>query len=140
MKTNKIKSLLAISTTAAFCMVASPGIKAQSVQTTAPVVVKTVPEAGSTDVAPGEMEIKVTFSKEMMDGSWSWSTAWQDSCPDFIGKPQYSSDHKTCIVKVRLEPGKTYGWWLNSQRFHNFKDKDGRAAVPYLLVFQVRSS
>ena len=42
----------------------------------APVVVKTVPEAGSKDVVPGEMEIKITFSKEMADGSWSWSTAW----------------------------------------------------------------
>ena len=33
----------------------------------APVVVKTVPEAGSKDMAPGEVEIKVKFSKEMMD-------------------------------------------------------------------------
>lgn len=103
-----------------------------------PVVVKTVPEAGSKDIAPGEVEIKVTFSKEMTDGSWSWSTAWKDSSPKSIGKPAYDADHKTCVMKVKLEPNKTYGYWLNSQNFHNFKDSQGHAAVPYLLVFQTK--
>ena len=39
-----------------------------------PVVVKTVPEAGADGVDPKLDEIKVTFSKDMQDGSWSWST------------------------------------------------------------------
>jgi len=26
--------------------------------------------------------------------------------------------------------------WLNSEKFDNFKDADGRPAVPYLLVFK----
>lgn len=132
-------SIFAITLAGALSFLALPA-GAQSVETTAPVVVKTIPEAGSTDVAPGEMEVKVTFSKEMADQSWSWSTAWQNSGPDFIGKPQYSADHRTCVVKVKLEPGKTYGWWLNSQRYHGFRDKEGRSAVPYLLVFHVREN
>ena len=102
----------------------------------APVVVKTIPEAGSKNVKPGEFEIKVTFSKEMTDKSWSWSSAWQDSTPEFIGKPEYDADHKTCTVKVKLEPNKTYGFWLNSPRFHGFQDTQNHPAVPYLLVFQ----
>lgn len=100
-----------------------------------PVVVKTVPESGSMDVAPGEFEIKVTFSKKMMDGSWSWCTVWDDSCPQGIESPKYDPDRKTCAMKVKLEPGKTYGFWLNTERFRNFKDSKGRSAVPYLLVF-----
>jgi hypothetical protein len=72
----------------------------------------------------------------MKDGSWSWSTAWENSTPDFIGKPAYDVDGKTCVVKVKLEAGKTYAFWLNSQKFQNFKDKQGRPAVPYLLVFK----
>ncbi len=112
--------------------------KAQDIDTVAPVVVKTFPEAGAKDVAPGVIEVKVTFSKPMADQSWSWSTAWQNSCPDSIGKPRYDADGKTCILKVKLEAGKTYGWWLNSARFHGFQDTGGRAAVPYLLVFKVR--
>ena len=36
-----------------------------------PVVVETQPIAGTRDVQPGETEIRVRFSKEMADGSWS---------------------------------------------------------------------
>ena len=110
-----------------------------TVDSVAPVVVKTVPEAGAKDVAAGEVEIKVTFSKEMTDNSWSWSSAWKDSTPTGIGSPKYSADKKTCILKVKLEPGKTYGYWINSPKFTGFKCKQGKAAIPYFFVFQTKS-
>jgi hypothetical protein len=47
-----------------------------------PVVVKTVPEAGAGEVDPKLTEIKVTFSKDMQDASWSWSTLSQESFPE----------------------------------------------------------
>jgi len=136
----KNKPLVPLMLIAAFGLALPLPLHGQTLESMPPVVVKTVPEAGSKDVAPGEFEIKVTFSKEMTDQSWSWSTAWQNSDPESIGKPQYSADHKTCTLKVKLEPGKTYGWWLNSQRFTGFKDKQGRSAVPYLLTFRVKTS
>jgi hypothetical protein len=108
----------------------------QDIASMPPVVVKTVPESGNKEVAPGVVEIKVTFSKEMTDGSWSWSSAWQGSTPEVVGKPKYESDRKTCVIKVRLEPNKTYAYWLNSARFQNFKDAEGHPAVPYLLIFK----
>lgn len=123
---------------AALGVVLPRDVRAQDIQAMAPVVVKTVPQAGATDVEPGEMEVKVTFSKDMMDNSWSWSTAWKDSDPEFLGKPHYLADHRTCVVKVKLQPGKTYGWWINSQRFGNFKDSQGRSAIPYFFVFKVK--
>jgi hypothetical protein len=135
----KTKTLLAIALAGALSQVALQTTHAQSIEAMAPVVVKTVPEAGTKDVAPGVVEIKVTFSKEMSDGSWSWSTAWKDSSPEMVEKPHYDTDHKTCIIKVKLEPNKTYGYWLNSQNFHNFKDSGGHSAVPYLLTFQTKS-
>jgi hypothetical protein len=55
-----------------------------------------------------------------------------------LGKPKYEADGKTCVLKVKLEPNKTYGYWLNSERFKNFKDSQGHAAVPYLLVFKTK--
>ena len=110
-------------------------VRAQDLDSIAPVVVKTVPESGAKDVSPGITEIKVTFSKEMADGSWSWATAWENSSPEIIGKPHYEADHKTCVIKVKLEPGTTYGWWLNSQKFHNFQDTKHHPSVPYLLTF-----
>ena len=136
----KTKTLVAALLTLALANFALNFCRAQDVDSMAPVVVKTVPEAGTKDVAPGVVEIKVTFSKEMMDQSWSWSTAWKDSSPETVEKPKYSADHKTCVMKVKLEPNKTYGFWLNSQNFHGFKDKQGHPAVPYLFVFQTKGS
>ena len=134
----KTKTLLTTLIISALCQWAPQIGRAQDVDSTAPVVVKTVPEAGNKEVAPGEVEIKVTFSKDMMDQSWSWSTVWKDSDATSLGKPHYDIDHRTCILKVKLEPNKTYGYWLNSQNFHGFKDAQGHAAVPYLLVFQTK--
>jgi Bacterial Ig-like domain len=136
----KQKSLLTMLLVAMLGQFTAGVIRAQTVDSIAPVVVKTVPEAGSKDVAPGEMEIKVKFSKEMTDQSWSWSTAWQDSTPESIGKPHYEADHRTCVLKVKLQPNKTYGYWINSQRFHGFRDTEGHPAVPYLLVFQTKGN
>lgn len=132
----KTPTLLAVLTLTGLC---APLIGAEpTIDTMPPVVVKTVPEAGSTTVAPGVVEIKVTFSKVMMDKNWSWSSAWQGSEPEMVDKPKYEADGKTCVLKVKLEPGKTYGYWLNSEKFKNFKDSAGRPAVPYLLVFKTK--
>jgi RNA polymerase sigma-70 factor (ECF subfamily) len=103
-----------------------------------PVVVKTVPEAGAADVDPKLTEIKVTFSKDMQDGSRSWATVSKESFPGADGKPRYLADKQTCVLPVKLEPGRTYAVWVNSEKFGNFKDPDGRSAVPYLLVFKTR--
>lgn len=135
MKTN---TLLATAILSALCAVVAHTGRAQDIDSMAPVVVKTVPEAGTKDVSPGVTEIKVTFSKEMTDQSWSWSSAWQNSTPESVEKPKYQSDHKTCVLKVKLEPGKTYGFWINSQNFHGFKDTKGHPSIPYLFVFQTK--
>jgi Bacterial Ig-like domain len=105
-----------------------------------PVVVKTVPQAGDIRVDPNVTEIRVTFSRRMMDKSWSWSTASDKTNPEITGDPRYLADGKTCVLPVKLEPGRTYAFWLNSQKFGNFKDRHGKSAVPYLLVFQTRSA
>ena len=136
----KTKALLITLIAGALCQFATGIGHTQDIDTIAPVVVKTVPEAGSKGVSPGEVEIKITFSKEMMDQSWSWSSAWKDSDPESVEKPKYEADRKTCVLKVKLEPNKTYGYWINSQNFHGFKDQQGHLAVPYLLVFQTKGN
>jgi hypothetical protein len=52
-----------------------PEDASQTVAGLPPVVVRTEPPSGARDVAPGVTDIHVTFSKEMADRSWSWSTA-----------------------------------------------------------------
>ena len=123
---------------AALCGLAQSG-QTQDIDSVPPVVVKTIPAAGSKDVPPGDFEVRITFSKQMADRSWSWSTAWQNSDPKPLGKPHYDADHRTCVMKVKLEPGKTYGWWLNSEKFHGFQDYQHRPAVPYLLTFRTKA-
>ena len=117
------------------------GDKAPSVKTLPPVVVKTTPMSGDTGVDAAKVtEIRVTFSKEMADKSWSWTEISPDSKLPVAGEAKYDADGRTCIVPVKLEAGKTYVSWLNSEKFKNFKDKDGHPAVPYLLVFETKAA
>ncbi len=109
-----------------------------SLESAPPVVVKTVPTAGAEDVDPALAELRVTFSKPMQDGSWSWSTWGEDTFPETTDKPHYLDDGKTCVLPVKLEPGKFYATWLNSSKFRNFKDTSGNPSVPYLLTFRTR--
>ena len=112
--------------------------KKYSVATLPAVVVKTVPQAGDLKVDPNITEIRVTYSKRMQDGSWSWGQISDDTMPKSTGKPHYLPDGKTCVLPVKLEPGRTYVLQLNSLtgKFANFKDRKGQPAVAYLLVFQ----
>jgi RNA polymerase sigma-70 factor (ECF subfamily) len=103
-----------------------------------PVVVSTEPRAGQTDVAPGTTAIRVTFSRPMRNGSWSWVKLSDASFPKTTGNPRFLDDQRTCVLPVSLEPGRSYAMWLNEPPYENFQDQDGHKAVPYLLVFETR--
>jgi RNA polymerase sigma factor (sigma-70 family) len=111
-----------------------------SVKEMPPVVVQTFPQAGDTNVDADKVkEIRVTFSKDMRDKSWSWSQISDETFPKTTGKAHYDKDRRTCVLPVKLEAGKTYVFWLNSLKFGNFKDASGQSAVPYLLVFETKA-
>jgi RNA polymerase sigma-70 factor (ECF subfamily) len=74
----------------------------------------------------------------MIDDSWSWVQVSDASFPKVSGKISYEKNLRTCVLPVTLEPNKTYAVWINSEKFENFKDKQGQAAVPYLLVFKTK--
>jgi polysaccharide biosynthesis/export protein len=111
-----------------------------------PVVIKTIPEAGSNDVDPSLTEISVTFSRDMHDKSWLWCHTSQESFPESTGDIHYLTDKRTCVMPVKLEPGKTYNIWLNWPKDEgentprNFKDQHGVSSVPYLLVFKTKAA
>lgn len=109
------------------------------VKTMPPVVVKTLPQAGATDVDPSITEIRVTFSKDMMTQQmWSWVKVSDETFPKITGEIRYLEDKRTCVAPVKLEPGRTYVIWFNSSKFNSFRDEDNNPAIPYLLVFQTR--
>ena len=112
-----------------------------SIKTMPPVVVKTVPQSGDTDVDPGLPELSATFSKDMQDGNWSWVQASPpENYPRGTGKPHYLDEHRTCVLPVKLEPGRTYVVWLNLGKFSSFMDTEHNRSVSYLLVFQTRAA
>ena len=113
--------------------------KQVSVKSMPPSVVKTVPPAGATDVDPALKELTFTFSKPMMDGSWSACQISDETYPKAgEGKMHYLPDKRTCVMPVTLEPGKTYVIWLNRGQFQNFRDAQRNSSVPYLLVFETK--
>ena len=69
----KTKTLIPLIIAGLLCGWATQTVRAQDIDNFAPVVVKTIPEAGATNVPSGEYEVKITFSKEMADQSWSLS-------------------------------------------------------------------
>jgi RNA polymerase sigma-70 factor (ECF subfamily) len=112
-----------------------------SVQSLPPVVIKTVPTAGDTNVDPATAQIRVTFSKDMMTGNmWSWVIHTPGSFPEIAGKVRYLADGRTCVLPVRLQPGRRYAIWINSPNYKHsaFRDRRNNPAVPNLLVFETR--
>ena len=109
-----------------------------TLDTARPVVIKSVPESGSASVDPATTEIRVTFSKDMQPGVWSWGQINKETYPGTSESPKYLEDKRTCVLPVKLQPGKIYAVWINTEKFQNFKDTKGLVAVPYLLVFKTR--
>jgi hypothetical protein len=103
-----------------------------------PVVIRTMPECGVTDVDPDLNELRVTFSKPMQDGNWAWTIWGEDNFPEMTGPPRYLADGRTCVLPVRLKPGRLYATWINSETHQTFSDTEGQPAVPYLLIFETR--
>lgn len=113
-----------------------------SVKTSRPVVIKTVPEAGATDVDPNLKEIRVTFSKDMINGNWSvCKTTPEENFPenpDDGSKMHYLPDKRTCVMPVKLQPGRTYVLWFNRGQYMAFRDTSGKSSWPYELVFETK--
>jgi hypothetical protein len=105
-------------------------------ESSAPKVVSTIPQTKALDVDPALTEISVTFDKDMMNkDQWSWVMESKDTFPTVTGSASFK-DNRTCVLPVKLEPGKTYRIWINSQKNTGFRDVTNTPVVPYLLVFQ----
>ncbi|MCW5552913.1 MAG: Ig-like domain-containing protein [Verrucomicrobiae bacterium] len=110
-----------------------------SVKNMPPSVVKTIPAPGETAVDPALKEICVTFSKDMLTNRmWSVCQISKETFPESAGPIRYV-DQRTCVMPVKLEPGRTYVLWFNRGQFNAFRDAQNQPSVPYLLVFETRN-
>jgi hypothetical protein len=102
-----------------------------------PVVVKTVPESGATNIDPNLSEIRVTFSKKMITHSYAWCQVDGNYPETNETDPYFLKDDRTCVLEVKLKPNRRYSIWLNlPPEYMTFSDVDGNSAVPYLLTFE----
>ena len=106
--------------------------------TKAPRVVDTFPPNGNQSVDPSINEISVTFNEEMMDQNWSWAYTNKNEFPKMKGQPYYTENYIKNVLPVILEPNKEYIIWLNSEKFKNFKDKNGNSLVPFKFTFKTK--
>jgi hypothetical protein len=141
MKTRtKLISGIAMAATLLAVAALAQAVKEYSVKSMPPSVVKTVPPAGATGVEPAMKELTFTFSKDMVDGNWSVCQISKENFPESgAGKIHYLPDKRTCVMPVKLQPGKTYVLWLNRGQFQSFRDTEHNSSVPYLLVFETKN-
>jgi len=120
-------------------LIAAFSLNVQAQNSSSPRVVKTSPETGDMAVDPSIKEITITFNEDMMtDNMWSWVMASKETFPQINGQVHYLDDKRTCVAPVKLEPGKTYVIWFNSQQYKAFRDVDNNPAIPYLLEFKTK--
>lgn len=99
-----------------------------------PRIVALEPANGATDVDVTLPRLRVTFDRQM-DESWSWVRESEPSFPPTTGPAGFEPGTRTAFLPVRLEPGRTYVVWLNSEEFQLFRDLTGRPAPPLRWTF-----
>jgi hypothetical protein len=111
-------------------------IASQDVQNDAPYIVSMKPENGHTDVDPKLKEIVITFSEPMTDKSWS-VTGGGENYPE-ITSIYYKKNCTVLVMKVKLKPGWSYQFGINSPSFRNFKNRKGVPVDPVLVTFRTK--
>jgi hypothetical protein len=97
-----------------------------------PQIVSTVPEVGNGAVHPDTTELRVTFDRDM-GGGFSW-TGGGDAYPEVAAKPSWI-DRRTCVLPVKLQPGKYYRVGINAPSHRNFKSAEGFSVTPTAFWF-----
>lgn len=99
-----------------------------------PTVVSMVPANGAAGVDPQTSELRVTFSVPM-GGGCSWTGGAGFPAPRPGEGPRWTEDGRTCVLPVRLEPGRQYRLGLNSASCINFQSASGVPLDPVNYTF-----
>jgi hypothetical protein len=102
-----------------------------------PRVVALDPPQGATEVDPARGFLAVTFDRPMDPQGWSWVTEGAHNAPQ-LGNARFDDNARTNTVEARLEPGRTYVVWINSDRWSYFRSALGVPAAPLRWEFSTR--
>jgi hypothetical protein len=105
-----------------------------------PVVVKSSPEAGATEVDPSTKEISVTFDRDMDVGGYSWTGGGPDYPESPSGSTPIWIDKRTCVLPVKLEKGQFYRVGINATSFQNFRSALGVPAETTAIFFSTKDA
>jgi hypothetical protein len=103
-----------------------------------PRVVSATPDNGQTDVDPATRQITIVFDQPMNHDAWS-IVGGGPTFPKVLGKPKWTDD-RTIVLAVKLEADHDYWLSINSDRFTNFRNRQGEAAVPYPIAFSTAAA
>jgi beta-lactamase regulating signal transducer with metallopeptidase domain len=107
-------------------------------QIAVPKIVTLEPANGATDVDPAITQLKVTFDIPMGDGM-SWTGGGESFPTTSEGQQaEWSEDHLTCTLPVKLQPGHSYKLGINSPNHRNFQSSFGVPAEAVVYEFTTR--
>lgn len=104
-----------------------------------PTIVSTSPNVGASDVDPTIREIKVTFDRDMSDGT-SWTGGGEFFPPVDKSRQPTWIDKRTCVLPVKLSKGKFYIVGVNSKSFQNFRSTAGVPTPPTVIYFATQGA
>jgi hypothetical protein len=105
-----------------------------------PVIVKSSPEIGATDVDPSTTEISVTFDRDMDVGGYSWTGAGPNHPPTPEGQAPVWIGKRTCVLPVQLKKGRFYRVGINASSFQNFRSAMGVPAETTAVYFVTKGA
>ncbi len=91
---------------------------------------------GDLAVDPGLTEIRIAFDQDMTIGGHS-VTGGGPLFPELTGPPRWP-DPRTCVIDVRLAPGRLYTFGLNAGAYTGFRSAAGEILPGRTLTFATR--
>jgi RNA polymerase sigma-70 factor (ECF subfamily) len=105
-----------------------------------PRIVSSSPADGAKDVDPATAQVTITFNQDMGQGiTFNGEGA---SFPFLPGANASWRDRRTCVLPVKLEPGRSYRIALNqfSPNDQSFRSAQGAALMPTTICFATRGT
>ncbi len=103
----------------------------------APRVVRSTPADGANDIDAATTRIEVVFDEAMKTDGYSILQIDNGTFPEMAGdEPIKFTDEKTLVIQVKLTPGTTYAFALNSEKRQGFKSADGTPLAPTTIRFK----